>query len=92
MTRFKRRIRGMGHISHVAERDDDLDDLLRALRDAPADWISSAAEIPLLMQAAEAREGDDLPALRRALTEAGLDADEAHVHALRRIIRRDPAS
>ncbi len=91
MTRFKRRIRGMGHIPCVAERDDDLDDLLRALPDAPSDWMSSAAEIPLLMDAAEGRKGDDLLSLRQALVAVGLDADDAHVHALRRIIRRSPA-
>jgi hypothetical protein len=91
MARFKRRIRGMRHIPCVAERDDYLEDLLRALPDAPSDWVSSAAEIPLLMEAAEARDGDDLLSLRRALTAAGLDGDDAHVHALRRVIRRGPA-
>jgi hypothetical protein len=82
----------MGHIACVPEHDDDLDDLLRALPDAPADWVSSAAEIPLLVRAASAREGDDVASLRRALTAAGLDPDDAHVHALRRVIRRIPSS
>ena len=92
MTLFRQRTRGMGHIPCVPEHDDDLDDLLRALPDAPPDWVSSAAEIPLLVEAAEERDGDDLLSLRRALTAVGLEPDEAHVRALRRIIRRGPSA
>ncbi len=91
MALFRQRTRGMGHIPSVPEHDDDLDDLLRALPDAPADWVSAAAEIPLLVEAAEEREGDDLPALRRALTAVGLDPDDAHLRALRSVIRRKSA-
>jgi len=92
MTLFRQRTRGMGHIPCVPEHDDDLDDLLRALPDAPPDWVSSAAEIPLLVEAAEERDGDDLLSLRRALTAVGLEPDEARVRALRRIIRREPSA
>jgi hypothetical protein len=54
--------------------------------------VSSAAEIPLLVEAAEERDGDDLLSLRRALTAVCLEPDEAHVRALRRIIRRNPSA
>jgi hypothetical protein len=92
MSISRQRIRGIGQIPRVPERDDDLDDLLRALPDAPSDLVSMATEIPLLLEAAEERGGDDDAALREALSVVGLADDDAHVRALRRIIRRGPAS
>ena len=88
MTFPRQRTRGMRHILGVPEHDDDLDDLFRALPDPPSAWIASAEEIPLLMQAADEVQGDDDDALRDALASVGLDTDDDHVRALRRVLRR----
>jgi hypothetical protein len=78
----------MRHILGVAEHDDDLDDLLRALPDPPPEWVASAEEIPLLMQAADEVTGEDPTSLRAALASVGLDTDDDHVRALQRVLRR----
>jgi hypothetical protein len=78
----------MRHILGVAEHDDDLDDLLRALPDAPPAWVASAEEIPLLVQAADEAEGEDPASLRAALASVGLETDDEHVRALLRVLRR----
>jgi hypothetical protein len=88
---YRQRTRGMRHIHGVPEHDDDLDELLRELPDAPPDWVASAEEIPLLMQAASLAEGRDEVSLRAALERAGLEPDAGRVRALARIVRRaDP--
>lgn len=80
----------MGMVGPVmAMSYDRIDRLLRALPDAPADWVALADEMPRLQHAlawlAEQDEGLGTEHLVVALREAGLEQDERHQRILRRL-------
>ena len=72
------------------DSDDDIDEFLRSLPQAPESWVSRAEEMPLLEQALtvlrERQDGTgDGAAMKAALLEVGLDPDERRLQALTRL-------
>ena len=97
---MERRLRSRREMMRAVkkDRDDRIDELLRALPPAPAAWTARAEELPRLQKALglldERCPGVDLVEHRKevdaALLEVGLEPDERRRQVLERLRRRRP--